>query len=667
MSRTALAARIGCALVLGGLSVTGSTLAGQSTFTLGFEGPDVITGEFGTKVEQTYYLTLLGSDPDPGAEPHASAWSLGIQAEGAEVDSIGVDIDSIGVDRTWGEQARASGFLRAELTTGPGNAGAVLQAIHSLDPPASLPVGSPRRLAAVVLTVSIPAREGSLELRYVDGLHASFGGVDNVIEEDGHAVRPPLTTRTVRVRSPTQYASSLFSLRFDGPFSLDGEPGSLVKGAFQCVLSGNDREKSLAEAWSIGLEALGSTITGIDLQGTDVESALTTGFVRNELTAGPGNEGAVSTVVLSSSIFTLDPVSIARVEVEAGVPEAAAAMTLRFRDGLQGSFGPIINSVLATGGVTETPPWHPSTHVSILSSRRCGEVAFGFSVENVDSPIPFDRVVGGSISAGEAIIPVREGEAGATEVYASLVSMLSQPAGDNCNEHGTFSWSFAVALDGDADPVSASFTGTAAERFMGGGGFAEARILDPDLNEGRKGVISGVILSFQAFSCLPAVGTVAALRMVIASSGPQESEETEARLSFADTLKVQGGSVHNSYLGPGDRSLPPCNLDRAALTLRFRKGSSLFQRGDANADRGVNLSDPVGILGGLFLGDPLVACPDAADADDNGVVSVTDAIYLLRYLFMSGPPPPPPFGKCGADPGGDADGIGCLVLEPRCP
>ena len=57
----------------------------------------------------------------------------------------------------------------------------------------------------------------------------------------------------------------------------------------------------------------------------------------------------------------------------------------------------------------------------------------------------------------------------------------------------------------------------------------------------------------------------------------------------------------------------------------------------------------------LFLGSATPSCTDAADADDNGRNNITDAIQLLQFLFLGGPPPPAP-GRddCGVDPTADA-------------
>lgn len=74
-----------------------------------------------------------------------------------------------------------------------------------------------------------------------------------------------------------------------------------------------------------------------------------------------------------------------------------------------------------------------------------------------------------------------------------------------------------------------------------------------------------------------------------------------------------------------------------------------FTRGDANQDGVVDLSDPVAINAWLFLGGPAPTCGHSANANDDASVDGTDAIYLLTYLFLAGPPPLPPFPYCGPD------------------
>jgi len=92
-------------------------------------------------------------------------------------------------------------------------------------------------------------------------------------------------------------------------------------------------------------------------------------------------------------------------------------------------------------------------------------------------------------------------------------------------------------------------------------------------------------------------------------------------------------------------------------TLTILDTSPSFIRGDANSSSKVDLSDAVFILNFLFLGGPAPLCRDSADADDKGDVNLTDAIYILAFLFQGGPAIPEPY----PDPGPDTteDSISC--------
>ena len=84
------------------------------------------------------------------------------------------------------------------------------------------------------------------------------------------------------------------------------------------------------------------------------------------------------------------------------------------------------------------------------------------------------------------------------------------------------------------------------------------------------------------------------------------------------------------------------------------KGQPLFRRGDAAANGSVDLSDAIFILNFLFLGGSAPECPDAADADDSGSHELTDAIRILNFLFLGGDVPPPPGpDDPGIDPSDD--------------
>jgi hypothetical protein len=87
--------------------------------------------------------------------------------------------------------------------------------------------------------------------------------------------------------------------------------------------------------------------------------------------------------------------------------------------------------------------------------------------------------------------------------------------------------------------------------------------------------------------------------------------------------------------------------------FRVTSSSPSFRRGDTNGDGLFDISDPIAILGCLFVGAACSACPDADDTNDDGLVNVADPVFLLLWRFLSGPNPPPPFAACGKDPTAD--------------
>src|ERR1041385_2683868 len=82
-----------------------------------------------------------------------------------------------------------------------------------------------------------------------------------------------------------------------------------------------------------------------------------------------------------------------------------------------------------------------------------------------------------------------------------------------------------------------------------------------------------------------------------------------------------------------------------------------FRRGDANGDGKMALTDAIFTLGFLFLGETAPLCPDAADTDDNGRLDITDPISSLGFLFLGASEPPAPGPRtCGPDPTHDSLG-----------
>lgn len=94
-----------------------------------------------------------------------------------------------------------------------------------------------------------------------------------------------------------------------------------------------------------------------------------------------------------------------------------------------------------------------------------------------------------------------------------------------------------------------------------------------------------------------------------------------------------------------------------------------FLRGDVDGDLRATITDPIVLLGFLFLGGETPGCLEACDVDNDGRIQIADAISLLLHLFQGGPPPAAPgliaAGSCSW-PDAWIDGNGLIGCEVGC-
>jgi hypothetical protein len=69
-----------------------------------------------------------------------------------------------------------------------------------------------------------------------------------------------------------------------------------------------------------------------------------------------------------------------------------------------------------------------------------------------------------------------------------------------------------------------------------------------------------------------------------------------------------------------------------------------YMCGDVNRDREVTISDAVYLIRYAFKGDAPPECPpfpytSCGDLNGDGEVNISDVVYLINYLFRSGPAP----------------------------
>ena len=118
-------------------------------------------------------------------------------------------------------------------------------------------------------------------------------------------------------------------------------------------------------------------------------------------------------------------------------------------------------------------------------------------------------------------------------------------------------------------------------------------------------------------------------------------------------LVITVGEIHSDeacldnviLAGPGGTALDV--LDAECASLQVQADETSFIRGDANDDSMVNLTDAIFILSHLFMGGQGPACLAAADSTGNRSLDLSDSVFLLNFLFNGGDAPPAPFPECG--------------------
>ena len=137
------------------------------------------------------------------------------------------------------------------------------------------------------------------------------------------------------------------------------------------------------------------------------------------------------------------------------------------------------------------------------------------------------------------------------------------------------------------------------------------------------------------------------------------------------TLALKNPLLHGSYAlhwtasssggTPGARNDVFVAVDAVCVP-----GETQIVRGDCDADGAVTIADPIRLLFASF-GGASMPCRSACDANGDGSTGgVSDAIHLLRYLFLQGPSPVPPFPSCGAPILATDAGLGCETASRAC-
>ncbi|MCC6963522.1 MAG: hypothetical protein IT585_09750, partial [candidate division Zixibacteria bacterium] len=92
-------------------------------------------------------------------------------------------------------------------------------------------------------------------------------------------------------------------------------------------------------------------------------------------------------------------------------------------------------------------------------------------------------------------------------------------------------------------------------------------------------------------------------------------------------VDLQGNPCVTGSLSDGD-------YGSKCVTVKYQRGAIC---GDASGEGAVNISDAVYLINYIFAGGPAPNPLLAGDADCTGAVSISDAVYLINYIFAGGP------------------------------
>jgi hypothetical protein len=462
------------------------------------------------------------------------------------------------------------------------------------------------------------------------------------------------------------------------PFQM-GKAGEAVSFSCQAFLehagAGNG-----AGAWSLGIAVEGATIASVTTGGThaggyrDPAGSIEKVHIIDPEENG-GVTGVVSSVVLSTQgletavLPAQQAWSILSVTVDATIPEGGGAARFELRDGLIAAGEAFPISVTQDG--TPVIPAVLPLEVPLEDTSDCCESSLrvGFSEAVIrDGPV-FGGIAGVGegcfAEGGEIISEAPLGAVNSTTVHVNVIS--------NLPDTGIQGWSFGVAVDGSAVVNSITTAGTAGDSIPNGGyrdpetALGRSDVINPARNGGQMGVVASLALTTggNPASVLPSVGTETILKIDISAAERQGDADQTATLRFQEGLVGVGGPVQFVMTVEGNTA-PVCNVDRASVTVVFRKRPDApFRRGDANKDGGVNISDAIWILNALFTGGPQTQCNDSADVNDSGAADISDPVYLSSFLFFGTAltPPSPGHTECGPDPTEDA--LDCIASS--CP
>ncbi len=341
---------------------------------------------------------------------------------------------------------------------------------------------------------------------------------------------------------------------------------------------------------------------------------------------------------------------------------------------------PMVNLTVAVSGP-----------VGATDPQVVGNVVFTDLVGNPPTPtvvvhggasLAPDVKAGATISTKPALCAIPENfsiwmTGGESATGASVESLVTL----NFNGKGTSTdviqgWSFGLCVDDALEITNATSDGTGAATVNGGvaPGFNTITIIP------GEGVTQGLVIDLMAVNTLPAQNGFSTLRVAMTANVDAATPVANIRtcsgvLGSPATPNVVvvggaslGGSKFDGVLALRDSPTEGCCPEALAgdgtacnkpAEFKFSPGARLVA-GNANGDARLDIADGIYILNYLFRSGPPLPCEKAGDVNADCALDASDAIYIITYQFLHGPEPVRGLG-CVLVPNDDCPALTCEV------
>lgn len=162
----------------------------------------------------------------------------------------------------------------------------------------------------------------------------------------------------------------------------------------------------------------------------------------------------------------------------------------------------------------------------------------------------------------------------------------------------------------------------------------------------------GIVMSLtDTTPSIPAAEELVIARLLVSMSA-ELSVGDRARVELTSGIGSPPVELEYTTVAKG-RVVSPLAMHGQVTAL----AAATFLRGDSDQNGTIQLTDAVFLLDYLFRGGRVLSCEDAADSNDDGRIDISDGILILRFLFSGGDRPRMPFPRAGMDP--TDDDLGC--------